>query len=131
MFIRFVLQIRHPDTGVEEGIFRTAYDFRRAHSIAVHERQVLNEALEWLGKHLPVPTRFNRTKSKGYYRRETKGVSWFKPTARDHIARMRLLVTILEENGRTVNQIITRRPGYIVYEDEHQVVAEPFFEKRG
>ena len=75
MFIRFVLQIRHPDTGVEAGIFHTAYNLRRGCSIAAYERVVLDETLEWLGKHLPVPTRFNRTKSKGYYRRKAKGVS--------------------------------------------------------
>ena len=33
---------------------------------------------------------------------------------------------VLEENGVIVRVIKTQRPGYIVYEDEYQVVAEPF-----
>jgi len=36
------------------------------------------------------------------------------------------LITILEKNGYPVSQITTDRPGYVVFEDDHQVVAEPF-----
>ena len=36
------------------------------------------------------------------------------------------MVCLLEENDVYVRAIKTRRPGYIVYQDEHQVVAEPF-----
>ena len=54
------------------------------------------------------------------------GVRWFKPSAREHIARAYEMVCLLEQNGVYVQAIKTRRPGYIVYQDEHQVVAEPF-----
>ena len=70
--------------------------------------------------------RFNRTTSKGYYHRATKGISWFKPTASEQIKRMHGLVAILEEFGHHVTMIKVRNPGYIVYEDDYQVVAEPF-----
>ena len=73
-----------------------------------------------------VPQRFNSSKSKGYYRKKTAGISWLKPTAGEHIAQMRALVAILEDNGYRVSQITTDRPGYVVFEDDHQVVAEPF-----
>ncbi len=53
-------------------------------------------------------------------------MSWLKPTAVEHIAKMRALIVILEENGYRVSQITTKRPGYVVFEDDHQVVAEPF-----
>jgi protein-tyrosine phosphatase len=33
---------------------------------------------------------------------------------------------VLERNDSCVRVIRARRPGYIVYEDEYQVVAEPF-----
>ena len=39
---------------------------------------------------------------------------------------MRELAAILEENGYIVSQVTSKRPGYVVFEDEHQVVAEPF-----
>jgi hypothetical protein len=39
---------------------------------------------------------------------------------------MRALVAILEKNGCQVSQITTTRPGYVIFEDDHQVIAEPF-----
>ena len=39
---------------------------------------------------------------------------------------MRELAAILEENGYAVSQITSKRPGYVVFEDDRQVVAEPF-----
>jgi hypothetical protein len=53
-------------------------------------------------------------------------VSWLKPAAAEHIAKMRELTVILEENGYRVSQVTTDAPGYLVFEDDHQVVAEPF-----
>jgi hypothetical protein len=36
------------------------------------------------------------------------------------------MVQILERNGVYVKKIKTDRPGYVIYEDEWQLVAEPF-----
>jgi hypothetical protein len=126
MLLRFVLLISHPDTGLEEGIFSTAYDLRDSADASESDRQSLRNLLSWFQAHLAIPERFNRTSSKGYYRRRTKGVSWLKPTAKQHIAKMRELAAILEENGHPVSQITSERPGYVIFEDEHQIVAEPF-----
>ena len=124
--LRFILSRSHPDTGVEEGIFGAAYELRDGALTATADRGLLEELLSWFEVNLAEPTRFNKSKSKGSYRRKTAGISWLKPTAAKHIANMRALIAILEENGYRVSQITTKRPGYVVYEDEHQVVAEPF-----
>jgi hypothetical protein len=87
--------------------------------------------LSWFETNLAIPERFNRTNSKGYYRRRnTAGVSWIKPSAQEHIAKMRALVLILENNGYLVSQITTTRPGYVIFQDDHQVIAEPFRDNR-
>jgi hypothetical protein len=39
---------------------------------------------------------------------------------------MREIAAILERNDVRVSQITTDRPGYVVFEDDHQVIAEPF-----
>jgi hypothetical protein len=93
---------------------------------SVADRQTLEGVLSWFEDNLAVPQRFNSSKSKGYYRRRAAGISWLKPTATEHIAKMRALVAVLQNNGYQVSQIITERPGYLVFEDDHQVVAEPF-----
>ena len=124
--VRFVLPRSHPDTGVEEGIFGAAYHLRDNAIAPVYDRDLLEDLLSWFKTNLPIPGRFNRTKSKGYYRKKTAGVSWLKPTALEHIAKMHALVVILEKNGHQVYQVTTDRPGYVVFEDDYQVVAEPF-----
>ena len=126
MLLRFVLPHSHPDSGVEEGIFGAAYDLREGTLISTSDRLSLEGLLAWFSANLAIPQRFNSSKSKGYYRRKTAGISWLKPKATEHIAKMRTLAAILEKNGYQVSQITTNRPGYVVFEDDHQVVAEPF-----
>ena len=82
----------------------------------------------WFEKHPPTPKRFNRSKSKGYYRRNTRGIAWFRDNAKEYLGRMHEIKMILEANGHQVTMIREERVGYIVYEDEFQVVAEPFSE---
>jgi hypothetical protein len=36
------------------------------------------------------------------------------------------MAAILERNGIYVKKIKTEKPGYVIYEDEWQLVAEPF-----
>ena len=124
--LRFVLQRSHPDTGVEEGIFGAAYELRDGTVISASDRRSLEDLLAWFRANLAVPQQFNSSKSKGYYRKKTAGISWLKSTAGEHIAQMRALVVILEDNGYQVSEVATDRPGYVVFEDDHQVVAEPF-----
>jgi hypothetical protein len=124
--LRFVLTRSHPDTGVEEGVFSAAYSLRDGTLAPALDRQLMEALLSWFSSNLAIPERFNSSKSKGRYRRRTAGVSWLKPTAIGHIEKMREIVAILERNDVRVSQITTDRPGYVVFEDDHQVVAEPF-----
>ena len=47
-------------------------------------------------------------------------------SATENIAKLWALSIILADNGYHIELIKTRRPGYVVYEDDVQVVAEPF-----
>ncbi len=58
--------------------------------------------------------------------RKRKAISWFKDTATEHLRRIRDVCAILEHHDVRVRMITTDRPGYILYEDEFQVAAEPF-----
>lgn len=72
-FIRFVLARRHLASGVEDGTFALAYELRDSRHVEAADRAVLIENLAWFEKNLETPTRFNRTKSKGFYRRSMVG----------------------------------------------------------
>jgi hypothetical protein len=125
-FIRFVLSEAHPDSGLDEGLFRLAHRLRDDAATAEGTRRDLAEALEWFDQNVSKPERFNRSKSKGFYRRATRGISWFRDTAAQCISRMHQIKDILEANGHQVSVMCETRVGYIVYEDDLQVVAEPF-----
>jgi hypothetical protein len=127
-FIRFVLATRHPSSGVNDGLFRVAYKLRDDPSVDVKDRESLKQALGWFDQHLPKPKRFNRSKSKGYYRRNTRGIAWFRDTATECVAKMYQIKAVLEANGHHVVTIKETRLGYIIYKDASQVVAEPFSE---
>ena len=129
-FVRFILNERHPDSGLEDGLFRAAYARRDDSDVSEADRQGLEDCLEWFEKHLKVPDRFNRSKSKGYYRRASRGIAWFRDSAAECIARMHRVKHVLEKYGHQVDVLHETRLGYIIYEDDFQVVAEPFSETR-
>jgi hypothetical protein len=71
------------------------------------------------------PRKFTSAKPP-YYRKRQNGLSWFKDSAPEHIRKMREMSALLEHHDIRVRMIKTTRPGYVVYEDEFQVVAVPF-----
>jgi hypothetical protein len=129
-YLRFVVSDRHPDTGAAAGVFTVAYALRDADETSKTDRAALEGLLGWFLKNLPIPTRFNSSASKGYYRRQTKGIAWFRDDALEHISRMHELKRILESNGYGVHLVRESRIGYIVYKDDAQVIAEPFADTR-
>lgn len=79
----------------------------------------LNDLRGWFSENLEKPTSFGRAKVR-------RGICWFKTAATEHISRIWEMVRILERNGIYVKKIRTDKPGYVVYEDDWQLVAEPF-----
>jgi len=125
-FIRFVVARRHAESGVEDGAFGLAHELTDSPDVAAADRQLLADILTWFDKNLETPTRFNRTKSKGFYRRTPRGIAWFKDSATEHLARMHQIKNVLEQYGHPVVMLSESRVGYVAYEDAFQVIAEPF-----
>jgi hypothetical protein len=90
-----------------------------------HEVALVRETLDWFNQNLKKPDRFTNSK-RPYYRKKQRAISWFKSSATKHLAMMQELVVVLENHQVPVHIIKTTRPGYVVYEDEFQVVSEPF-----
>jgi hypothetical protein len=125
-FIRFVLYHRHLESGGSEGTLRLAYRLRGSSIATPADRTRLSDALNWFEGNVGTPARSHRTASRGHVRRTTRGVSWLKDTAVDHLARMQEITGVLERYGHHVQMLTEARVGYVVYEDEYQIVAEPF-----
>jgi len=126
VYVRFVVDAIDDDSQVRGGILQAAHAMRDEGEMLEPDREKLEALLSWFTSQLNTPDRFNRTRSKGYYRRTPKGISWLKDTSKEHIDKMREVAEILTRYGRGVEMLKESRPGYVVYEDEIQIVAEPF-----
>lgn len=123
MFVRFVVHHRHAETDMPMGIFEAVELLPRVGRLPDWDERRLDEISEWFGVHLPQPKRVARSaRPHGKHR----ALSWFKASAREHIAQARELASVLEGHDILTEMLQTDRPGYIVYEDEFQVLAEPF-----
>ena len=125
MFIRFVTATIHDQTSFEVGIFQAAYQLRKQGTLTDYEQTRLSELLEWFNANLQKPDRFTTSKPP-FYRKQNRAISWFKDTSTEHISNLREIVSILSQHDVHIEMIQTDKPGYIVYEDAHQVVAQPF-----
>lgn len=127
MFIRFVVANRDEDSGRRQGLFQAGDALRESGRINDADIGRLDELQDWFRVNLAVPARFS-VSSKPH--RKAQALSWFRDTAREQINRMRDYQALLQSYEIPVQMLREKRPGYVVYEDEHQVVAYPFSETR-
>lgn len=117
--IRFVVGRKDEDSHVEQGVFQAAARAIELGTITGTDADELNSLRTWFNENLEKPNSFGRGK-------HSSGICWFKVEASEHIARIWQMARILERHGIYVKKIKTDKPGYLVYEDDWQVVAEPF-----
>lgn len=125
MYLRFVVPEIDQDSERALGVFHAVWNLRDSGKLYAFEEDHHDEVRWWFSAHLERPTRFTAAKAP-LYRKKRRALSWFKDSATEHIARIRELIWILENHGVYVHSLKTERVGYVVYEDEHQIVAEPF-----
>lgn len=131
MYLRFVQMNVVEGMKVRSGIFSAAYALREARNVDLHTHTQLEELLAWFRQNLAIPSRFTRSSSKGAHRRSvTYGLSWYKPSARQHLDKSYELSSLLRQSGYFIEVLKTTRLGYVLYEDEYQIVAEPFADSR-
>jgi hypothetical protein len=118
-YVRFVIGRKDEDAHVEQGVFQAAAQALEWQNITGSDADELNRLQLWFGENLEKPTSFGRDKRR-------RGICWFKTDATAHISRIWEMIQVLERNGIYVRKIRTDKPGYVIYEDEWQLVAEPF-----
>jgi hypothetical protein len=118
-YVRFVIGRKDEDSNRDQGIFQAAALALEWQDISGSDANELHELRAWFNENLEQPTSFGRGKLR-------LGICWFKTGATQHISRIWEMVHILERNGIYVKKITTDKPGYVIYEDEWQLVAEPF-----
>ena len=123
MFIRFVVSERDASSDQAQGIFSAVYELERQGELLPHEKVWLTELESWFNERLRRPDRLAWSSRPNAPER---AITWLKLSATEHVSRMRELVAFLEHKDIVVTELRTEKPGYVVYEDEHQVAAMPF-----
>lgn len=129
-YVRFTVLSKWGNQALDDGIFTSAYELRGGDGLSALDRQHLEELLAWFRNNLTIPARFNKAGGKRWNRDDPRGLSWFKLSAVEHLAKIRELAALVECYGYIVQQCVEAKIGYIVFEDKHQVVAEPFADSR-
>ena len=123
MYIRFVVNDRDPDSGRRQGLFQKLWELRDTGVLSWHDIDSHRLLNRWFGEHLEAPASLAR--SSRPHAKEV-AISWYKDSSNEHIARMYEMAGILDRYGVQTEVLTTERPGYVVYEDENQIVAEPY-----
>ena len=102
MYLRFVYSKPVEGMSSREGFFQAAGELADNPLADASVVARVDAMREWFADHLEMPERFSRSSSKSYHGKETKGLSWFKPSATEHISKAFELKGILDEYGYAV-----------------------------
>ena len=116
-YIRFVVGTNREEMRAQTGVIVELRLLRDSGDLPDYESKRVEEIFDWLNENLPCPPFQEKNWSRD-------AISWFKDSAQDMIRVFREIIVMLEEYGRPVRTITTRKPGMILYEDDYQVVAQ-------
>jgi hypothetical protein len=120
MYVRFI--VLTPGRRPAPGLFRSGFHPDDDPALPNWIRQAAREHYAWFNVNLAVPRRFTAVSRR---RHVDAGICWFKPTAREHIARARELALLIAEADHPTAMLTTRHLGQVLYRDDVQIVAKP------
>ena len=126
MFIRFVGGEIDAQSHLQEGLFCAAYRLKYQPGVPEYQLDRLLELMWWFDINLSCPFHFELRQP---WRSRT-AICWFKSAAQQHVAKAFEMAALLEENDIHVSTIKAERVGYCLFEDDAQVLAEPFADLR-
>lgn len=126
-YTRFFISKNDAKSNKPKGIFQALFDLCDQGMMEDYQLQWFDDVMRWFNKELKRPTQFSRSKRP---HAASSGICWYKSSANEHINKMYELKEILNQHGIEVEIVRTNKPGYIVFEDDYQIVAEPFVETK-
>jgi hypothetical protein len=118
VLVRFCMLYDDATSHAPQGVFQAAIALRDEGQLEPYEEEWLEHELSWLRMHLPSPSCLREAGN-------DRAICWFKPQAREPIARVRSMVAMLQAKGFSVDMLTRDSVGTIIYEDQWQVVAKP------
>jgi hypothetical protein len=116
--LRFSVRDRHPRSGRRRGVFNAADALIRARGASDPLSAELERVLDWFGEHLVVPRSVE----------DPRAIFLFRSSSGECMRRMWELAGLLHAAGWPAEMQVVRRPGMVLYADEHQVAVLPWSE---
>ncbi len=116
-FFRLQATVIDSEARIKLGVFQAAYDLSRGNRIDDDDKTSLDKILVWFERNLILPDRAKLVSG---------AIFWYKSASRAMTQKTWELGVILKRYDAVVEFIRTRKPGYIVYEDDQQIAAIPF-----
>ena len=126
MFIRFVSGDIDARSHTQAGLFCAAYKLIYESDLPGYELDRLLDLLAWFNLYLRSPFESRLRKSW----RSSRAICWFKSSAQEHLEKAREMIFLLEDNDVYIRTIKSEKIGYRLYEDDAQVLAQPFADMR-
>lgn len=123
VYVRFVTTLKSKKSHQSLGVIRAAGLLNDRGRFNKEDKEELEELFGWFNDFLAIPQRLSKSSKP---RAECKAISWFRDSANLHIRKIREIADVLERNNIQIEMLTSKTLGYIVYEDEHQVIAIPF-----
>ena len=121
MFIRFVSGEINEASHVAAGLFCAAFDLIDEGQIPDYDHAELAELIDWFDLYLKGPFEYRLRR----FWRAQRSICWFKSGACEYVQRAWLMMNLLERNDVFMRMIKSRTVGFVIYEDEAQVLAYP------
>ncbi len=116
MYIRFVVGTDDEDHRWLTGVVTEARFLIERGELQTYEIEWLEETFSWFNENVSCPP-FSTDN------RLWEGACWFKPNAKEAIAKVWEIVTLLKEHDVPVRMLRSSMPGRCLYEDEFQIVV--------
>ena len=123
MYIRFVMLAKDMDSRHPEGLIIGASRLIEEDVFDREEQEAVEQILRWFNQNLKIPPLL---KQPG----RNRCLSWFKPEAKEALRMMWELFNLLKKKGVAVDFIKKEDVGNVFYEDECQIVAQPYRHNR-
>lgn len=98
------------------GLFRASLAPRDDFDLPDYTSELLEESIDWFNWNLPVPRLGSQ---------DVRPIFWFRTEAEECLAQIWNLVAVFNSESLYVEMRTTRRPGHIIYRDDHQIAAIP------
>ena len=125
MYIRFETADLDRLTGKRLGLLSVAWWHVKHGEMAEQDRAGVKELLDWFSDRLGEPDKFSCSSKPRAF---CDGISWFKDTAEAHIRKGFELAHALRDYA-DVEVVRSENPGYVLFEDDFQVVVQAFREE--